>query len=82
MDKFQHLLRKDELKILQQRYMASLVELSKHNLLREFNIPHSLRLLSRSFAVDIPFTLKTIPNVLMKGLGGKVKDMTTKFNKK
>lgn len=82
MDKFKHLLRKDELKILQERYMASLVELSKHNLLREFNIPHSLRLLRRSFAIDIPFTLKTIPNVLMKGLGGKVKDMTTKFNKK
>lgn len=82
MDKFKHLLHKDELKILQQRYMASLVELSKHNLIREFNFPHSMRLLKRSFAIDIPFTLKTIPNILMKGLGGKVKDITSKLNKK
>ncbi|WGQ11077.1 glycosyltransferase family 2 protein [Pedobacter gandavensis] len=81
-DKFKHLLHKDELKILQRRYMASLVELSKHNLIREFNIPHSFRLLKRSFAIDIPFTLRTIPNVMMKGLGSKVKSLTEKFNKK
>lgn len=81
-DKFKHLLNPDELKILQRRYMASLVELSKHNLIREFNLPHSIRLLKRSFAIDIPFTLKTIPNIMMKGLGSKVKNITEKFSKK
>lgn len=82
MDKFKQLLQPDELQVLQRRYMASLVELSKHNLIREFNIPHSVRLLKQSLAIDIPFTLKTIPNVMMKGLGGKVKTLTEKFNKK
>jgi glycosyltransferase involved in cell wall biosynthesis len=78
MDKFKHLLTKDELKVLQQRYMASLVELSKHNLLREFNIPHSYHLLKRSFEIDVSFTLRTIPNIFMKGLEGKMKKIFRK----
>lgn len=82
MEKFNHLLLSEELKVLQRRYMASLVELSKHNLVREFNIPHSLRLLKQSMAIDITFTLKTIPHVMMKGLEGKMKNFTGKFNKK
>lgn len=72
MEKLGHLLMPEELKILEERYMSSLVELSKHNLLREFKIMHSLKLLGTSFAINIPFTLKTIPNILFLGLNRKL----------
>lgn len=71
--RFKHLLTKIELRILQERYMASLVELSKHNLIREFRVFNSLNLLGRSLAIDIPYTLKAIPNVFIKGLQNKIK---------
>jgi len=71
--KFQDLLTKKEKQILQERYMAGLVEFAKHNLIRELNIKYSFLLLVRSFAVNIPFTLKEIPRVFIKGLHGKVK---------
>lgn len=71
--KFQHLLSAPEKRILEERYMASLVELSKHNLIRELKVAHSLKLLIRSFAINIPFTLKAIPKVFIKGLQGKIK---------
>nr|WP_121273049.1 glycosyltransferase family 2 protein [Pedobacter schmidteae] len=71
--KFEHLLTPLEKKTLQQRHMAGLVEFSKHNLIREFNIRYSLVLLFRSFAIDIPFTLKEIPNVFIKGLQNKIR---------
>lgn len=74
MSRFQHQLTKIELRILQERYMASLVELSKHNLIREFRLFTSLNLLGKSLAIDIPYTLKTIPNVFMKGLQNKMKN--------
>lgn len=74
MKKFGHLLTKIELRILQERYMASLVELSKHSLIREFRLFNSLNLLGRSLAIDIPYTLKTIPNVFIKGLQNKMKN--------
>jgi hypothetical protein len=51
--------------------MASLVELAKHELIREYNIRECLRLLKDSFTVNIPFTLKMIPDVFMKSLKGK-----------
>ncbi|MDR6782475.1 glycosyltransferase involved in cell wall biosynthesis [Pedobacter africanus] len=73
MSRFKHLLTRLELKILQERYMASLVELSKHNLIREFRIFTSLNLLGQSFAMNIPYTLKAIPNVFIKGLQNKIK---------
>lgn len=73
MTKFKALLTNKELKTLQQRYMASLVELSKHNLIREFKIFTSLNLLGQSLSINIPFTLKQIPNVFMKGLQNKIR---------
>lgn len=79
---FRHLLHEPELKIMQRRYMASLVELSKHNLIREFKIGNAFNLLGKSFAIDIPFTLKTIPDVFMTGLTRKIKDLNDKFQKK
>lgn len=71
--KFKNLLTLKERKILEERYMAGLVEFAKHNLVRELNIKYSLILLLRSFAVNIPFTLKEIPKVFVKGLQGKIK---------
>lgn len=70
--KFRHLLKPKELKILQERYMSGLVEFAKHNLIRELNFKYSFNLLIRSFAINIPFTLREIPKVLIKGLQGKV----------
>ncbi|WP_316839575.1 glycosyltransferase family 2 protein [Pedobacter gandavensis] len=72
MEKLSDLLRPEELKVLEERYMSSLVELSKHHLLREFKVKDSLRLLGTSFAINIPFTLKTIPNILFLGLNRKL----------
>ncbi|MCX2449855.1 glycosyltransferase family 2 protein [Pedobacter sp. PLR] len=72
MDKLGNLLMPGELKILEERYMSSLVELSKHNLLREFKVMHSLRLLGTSFATNIPFTLKTIPGILFLGINRRL----------
>lgn len=72
MDKLGNLLSAKELRILEERYMSSLVELSKHNLLREFRVIDSLKLLGTSFAINIPFTLKTIPNILLLGLNRKL----------
>jgi len=71
--KFEKLLTKKERKILEERYMAGLVEFAKHNLIRELNVKYSFLLLVRSFAVNIPFTLKEIPRVFIKGIQGKVK---------
>jgi glycosyltransferase involved in cell wall biosynthesis len=70
--KFQHLLKPKELKILQERYMSGLVEFAKHNLIRELNFKYSFNLLVRSFAINVPFTLREIPKVLIKGIQGKV----------
>jgi glycosyltransferase involved in cell wall biosynthesis len=71
--KFKDLLTANEKKILEERYMAGLVEFAKHNLIRELNIKYSLKLLIRAFAVNIPFTLREIPKVFVKGLQGKIK---------
>jgi len=71
--KFKALLTPKERRILNERYMSGLVEFAKHNLIREMKIRHSFMLLLKSFAVNIPFTLKEIPKVFVKGLKGKIK---------
>ncbi|WP_231459359.1 glycosyltransferase family 2 protein [Pedobacter sp. Leaf132] len=68
MDKFNHLLTKKELLIMQKRYMESLVELSKHHLLRNHNISNSIKLLKKSFSVSVPYTLKTIPKIYIEAI--------------
>lgn len=71
--KFKDLMTTKEKKILEERYMAGLVEFAKHNLVRELNIKYSFILLIRSFAINVPFTLKEIPKVFIKGLQSKIK---------
>jgi glycosyltransferase involved in cell wall biosynthesis len=73
MNKFEHLLTDREMVLLKRRYVASLVELAKHELVREHNLKESLRLLKTSVSVDILFTLKMIPEIAMRGLRGKLK---------
>lgn len=70
--KFKHLLTPKELKILEERYMGGLVEFAKHNLIRELNFKYSFNLLVKSFSINIPFTLKAIPKVFIKGIKGKI----------
>jgi glycosyltransferase involved in cell wall biosynthesis len=71
--KFKELLTLKEKQILEERYMSGLVEFAKHNLVRELNIKHFARLLFRSLAINIPFTLKTLPKVFIKGFQRKIK---------
>ena len=71
--KFKNLLTPKEKKILNERYMTGLVEFAKHNLIREMKVKNSFVLLLRAFAVNIPFTLREIPKVFVKGLRGKIK---------
>jgi len=71
--KFKNLLTLKERRILEERYMGGLVEFAKHNLIRELNFKYSINLLIKSFAVNIPFTLREIPRVLIKGAQGKLK---------
>lgn len=78
MEKFKSLLRPAELKLLERRYIASLVELAKHELLREFNPGESAKLIKTSLAVDVPFTLKMMPDILLAGLRRKFKDYKEK----
>ncbi|HWW42406.1 glycosyltransferase family 2 protein [Pedobacter sp.] len=82
MEKFQHLLRKNELSLMQKRYMASLIELSKHKLVRDLNIPKSIGLLKKSFSISVPYTLRTIPDIFMTGIERKVRLLADKLKKK
>ncbi len=79
MKKFGALLSKQELLIMQKRYMESLIELSKHHLFREHSLRDSFKLLSTSFSVSIPFTLKSIPKIYFKAIRRQLK---IKFGKK
>ncbi|MDN3585385.1 glycosyltransferase family 2 protein [Pedobacter aquatilis] len=79
--RFGALLTKDELLIMQRRYMHSLVELSKHYLFRERSFNNSMKLLSRSFSVNFPFTLKTIPVVYFQAFEREFKRKFGKENK-
>lgn len=80
MDKFSALLSTDEMGLLKRRYVASLVELAKHELIRERNLKESFRLLKTSLDVDIMFTLKMIPDIAMRGLRGKLQRQDQKLN--
>ena len=76
MEKFSSLLRKNEMAVMRKRYMESLVELSKHNLIRAFDIPSSFRLLMKSFSINIPYTLKSIPKIYITAIERKLKYRT------
>ena len=72
-ERFGKLLTKEELLIMQKRYMESLVELSKHHIFRNHSISNSIKLLRKSFSVNIPFTLKTIPKIYLQAVEREIK---------
>ena len=61
-------LTKQELKMLEKIHIYGLVELSKHKLIREFNILPSLKLFASSCHINGPLTFRAAFDVLMKGL--------------
>lgn len=79
-ERFHNLLSKIELQSLQRMYMSSLVELSKHSLLRERNISESLKLIRTSIAVNPIYTLRTIPGIFMFGFKRHLTTLFTKSN--
>lgn len=66
-------LSEEELKILEHMQMLSLVELSKHKMLREFDFLQSIKLFKKSCAISMLFSLKAIPIIVFKGLENKIK---------
>lgn len=72
MTSFKQQLTPKELKILRDKHVYSLVELAKHNLIREFNIIKTGKLIRRSFSIDMAYTFKSIPEVISFGLRRQV----------
>lgn len=72
MKKFEHLLSDVEMTLLKRRYVSSLVELAKHELIREYSLKQCFSLLMTSLKVDFMFTLQMIPDIAMRGLRGKL----------
>ncbi len=70
---FKSVMNKSQYKVLQNKHVYALVELAKHNLIREYNVPKTLSLLSHSFHLDIIQTLKSIPEVIRFGIQ-RIKD--------
>lgn len=66
-------LTEEEMKILEHTQMLSLVELSKHKMIREFDFLQSLRLFKRSCSISMLFSLKAIPIVIFRGFLNKIK---------
>jgi glycosyltransferase involved in cell wall biosynthesis len=77
-EKFKNLLTAEELYIFQRRYIASLVELAKHEIVREFNWGESMKLLKKSFALDSSYTLKMIPQIILTGVNRKINPSTAR----
>lgn len=70
-DRFKEKLSKEELFTFRMLYMAALVELSKHEIIRGFNLKEAMRLLKKSFAADVGYTLKMIPFTLRESMRKK-----------
>lgn len=68
MQRFQKLLSAAELRLLEVKYMESLVELAKYQMIHHYDVRQSLWLLRRSMERNLFFTLKTIPKVMVAGL--------------
>lgn len=79
MMKFKSRLSKSEMFIFKRRYMSSLVELAKHELIREYNVKECMKLLKDSLNVNVGYTLKTIPDIFMRGLKGKYDSISGRF---
>lgn len=65
---FKPKMKKNHYKLMLKKHIYSLVELAKHNLIREFNLAKTTKLLARSFYLDTRQTFKSIPQVIMFGV--------------
>lgn len=65
-----------EMSILSNMYMDALVEHAKHSLLREYNFYQFLQMLRRSMRINPFFTIKTFPNIIVRGFGRHLKLIT------
>ena len=81
MKRYENYLTKNEMQVLQEKYMESLVELAKHRLVRDFNITDSARLFKRSLAISKSYTLSAIPNILKMGWEWHMKELVQKLSK-
>ena len=70
--RFEGLLQPSELRLLEQKYMESLVELAKYQMIHHYDLRESYRLVKRSMERNVVFTLKTIPRVMMSGIMQRV----------
>ena len=70
-ERFRDQLQTEELLILQEKYIYSLVELAKHNVLRERNITKASKLISKSLGINVHRTLTSIPKVISTGFERK-----------
>lgn len=64
-----------EKRVLERTQMEGLVELSKHKIIREFNIEQAISLFRRSCVISKRYTFWAIPKVLFGGLENKIKDI-------
>lgn len=74
MQKFEKLTTAKEMTLLKRKYVSGLVELSKHELVREYNFKESFRLLKISIGTNIIYTMRMIPELLMIGLKRKYEE--------
>jgi glycosyltransferase involved in cell wall biosynthesis len=81
-NKIKRYLTPEEMAILEERYIFSLVELSKHEIFREHNVRESLKLLKISMSISLRITLKAIPSILSNGFTNKYKTFSDKLNAK
>ncbi|MDB5157013.1 MAG: glycosyl transferase family 2 [Mucilaginibacter sp.] len=81
-DRFKDKTNDAELLILNKRCIRGLVELSKHHVVRNFNVNQSAKLLSNAFKIDFLYTLQAIPDVLLFGVNRHIKDFVVKFQTK
>jgi glycosyltransferase involved in cell wall biosynthesis len=78
MQRYERLLTKNELRIITRKYIRGLVELAKHHIFREHDLPGSFRLMKQSAMVNPFFTLLAIPNVLAQGVNRHIKEFKNK----
>jgi glycosyltransferase involved in cell wall biosynthesis len=72
MEKFKDRFTPREMAVFHKRYIESLVELSKHAVLRSFDLPEAFKLLGRALSKDVVGTLVSIPKIIFLGLKRKI----------
>jgi glycosyltransferase involved in cell wall biosynthesis len=74
LNKFRDRLTANEIRIFEKRYIEGLVELAKHEILRERNFAEAKKLLKMGFKLDKLYTLQMIPYILFLSVHNKIQD--------